>query len=329
MRVSQKSWVRSAMGMLGVQVLLLPGVRLQAQTGSPVQTISPVHVLNWDKAVPGGREKWRIADVSQSHSRWAVLLRPMQRHGGSAILTGDKHEQSVSVEVQAFDRIAMDRDHVIYLRHSGSRDVTVVSKWNAEKDEVESQSISETNAEPVVSEGRVNWKAHGSSNRHRRRLAPGEADSDIPEERFVFGLPAQRYMVFGALTEEVMTFDADGALAGMARVDLDSAYTSLGLHVPTPDFQTGRRRVVSAAASSREGLLYVQLSETLWTRPAPVAVFDPSTGRLLRVLNAVHPLADSGSLPYDGPPVGLPVLKAVDDLLVISFGMGYLAFYQP
>ena len=245
----------------------------------------------------------------------------------SAIVTGDSRGQRVAMQIGAFDRIAMDRNHAIYLRHAASSgEPTSVSKWKADTDELETQTILEPNAEPIVSDGILHWKPHGSSNRHHRKLAQGEQALTIPERRLVLGLPGQRYMVFGTRTEEIMVFDVDGTLVATARADLDAAYATLGLEVPKPDVESGRSRVVSAA-SSRHGLLYVQLSETPVTRPTPVAVFDPTDGRLLRVLNAVHPTAEPSIPVNDLTPVGLPYLVAIDDELVVVYGKGYLAFY--
>jgi hypothetical protein len=84
-------------------------------------------------------------------------------------------------------------------------------------------------------------------------------------------------MEFGSRTEEIVIFNANGTLVSTARADLDSAYPELGLDVPKPDVESGRSRVVWAARS-REGLLYVHLSETRVDRPVPIAVFERGTG---------------------------------------------------
>jgi len=297
------------------------------------QNVSPTRVINLQDVIPGVGATWRIADVTQSNGHWAVLLRPVQRHSGSAIVTGDSQEQRVSLQIGAFDRIIMDREHLIYLRHASTRlQTTEFSRWKADSDGFETRTVAEAFAEPVVSEGLVQWKTDrvrvDAQGNRRSPAGPTSEKSElsIPERRIVLGLPERRYMVFGSRTEEIMIFDEAGTVVGTARADLDSAYASLGLRVSKPDVQSGKSRVVWAA-SSRDGLLFVHLSETPITRPTPIAVFNPTDGRLIRVISAVHPTAEGGPAADDQNPVGLAYLGAIDDQLIVVYSKGYVAFY--
>jgi hypothetical protein len=118
------------------------------------------------------------------------------------------------------------------------------------------------------------------SKRFDEHIASIRAEANAPEFGAVLaldnGTDAPRWTEVKPITEEVATFENNGAPLTRNRLELDPAYVAAGFLIPRRNPTQGV--VLFSAAASRNGDLYLYLSSVPIARPTPGAVIDPRRG---------------------------------------------------
>jgi hypothetical protein len=309
--------------------LFTPALNVVLTFAADVEVVHPKRIVDLQEMTGKlySRSDFSSVNITQANGRWAVLLDSGANEG--IVVKGDFRSEQASVKCGAYDSIAMDAAHRIYLRHNsmglGKSTRVRVEEWETENFTI--QEIPAPKAEPYLSGKRLIWKARsgftGSLVSESRTL--GWAQATGPFERpelveqadpagvYVMGLPQGGRVELGRASEIINLFGSEGNLRSVASADLDAAYRVLERSHPKAP---GRLRMLWAS-SSAEGLLYVCLTAMPMARGAHIAVIRPQDGGLVKIVRAILPTAVWRRDRYNPEGAIFPSPGAVDDRLVI------------
>jgi hypothetical protein len=188
------------------------------------------------------------------------------------------------------------------------------------------QLIDERYLEPVTCGSELFWRneaamfaAYPSGAKLEAHFGPSPLD--VAQETYsFFGLQsnagARQWMVLEDYSEAITILNQDGAPMAAAEAPLDEAYRAAGL-VPFPAHSNwdGLTRIGWAAVSG--GYLYVGLGIRPIALPEYIAVIEPLTGRLVKVLAAELPTTPARVTPDNPKGFMIPTRVAVGEQLVL------------
>ncbi|HLH44756.1 MAG TPA: hypothetical protein VKV74_17340 [Bryobacteraceae bacterium] len=336
-------------------ILLLAAVCGTFCTAQQVTTVEPSKVIDVRALVRARtlRQDFEFAGLAQSNGRWAVVV-DFKTTKTSIIVTGSERESpAFSDYIDGLaDRVAMDPSGRIYLRMFPTPGFTEFEIRDSGLREGRRQKLkTAARPEPVSSSAGVFW-IEGNIGKELFRVSPGSrihagslernlaqrAESELapnvpplPESRTVLalenGTDAPRWIEVKHVAEEVATFENNGRPLTRNKLELDPAYTAAGFPVPQRNPQDGTM-LFRWAAASRSGDLYLCLTSVPVGRPRPIAITDPLTGRLRKILSLVMPTSPERVDQYNPQGFMYPTLDALDDrLVVMDAGIGILGVY--
>lgn len=290
-----------------------------------------IKTIGNDSSMPGF-EGYAVNAVAESNGRWAALLTKDAQK--SVVLTGNARGVDRKIAVpNGTDNIQLDSEHTLHIR---TRTRTGGTKMSVHRTDGTLWQEFETNeqAVPFIAAGAVNWRTSNGLIQlgyPNRRIASEHTKPDannlINQRIFLLGLPSGGFYTVGDLTETVSVFDSQGNSISESHLDLDRAYSQLGLSVSRSDPTTGRTRIMWATSSSN-GQLIVCLSETPGSKPAYLAVPDPLTGHFSHFIVAHRPMLKSEAARVDPNELFLPTMGAMgDQLILVDKGRGLIAVY--
>jgi hypothetical protein len=189
-----------------------------------------------------------------------------------------------------------------------------------------------TQAEPFLSVGMFHWyTAAGSAGLDQSSIPSITRSPDkntaLAQPIFTGGLPENKYLTFGSLSELITVIDGNNSIISEHRAHLDDAYKNLGLPIGKSDSGNGLTRVIWADVTT-DGQLAVCLSDTPMSGPAYIAMFKPEDGSLSRVVAAVLPQAANRKKAKNPSGYIVPMFGSVGDHIVVADPEMYLvAFY--
>lgn len=314
------------------------------------QSLTPAQVVDL-RAAAGpvvGASDLAAVDIVQNNGRWVALLTsPTVRR--SVMVAGDDQGFHLSNVIQTgADRIehqiALDGSGVVYMRVKADAPNSTeidVSDWGFKASARHTFAGSEYH--PISFGTDIAWRQGANGDRLFRlgtadpvaRLTQtGEQSQGLPDEiraepRLLSGLPGGRTVQIGFATEEVVVRSADGQIVTHSMLALDDAYRLAGQSPPIHDPLSGVLRVMWGSVS-RTGQVFLCLSGLPAAKPAYIGVFDPLTGRAVRVIEAQLPHSPARIDPQYNPDGQIiPARGAVDDRLVIlDEPLGIVALYK-
>jgi hypothetical protein len=328
--VYRKPWLRlaaSALAAGSVLVSELAAVEVRGQ-----QPISIVDLRGL--AENSGLGHPVITAVVQAQGRWAVAAYSSDVQKSVVISGGESGAPKSSAPIEG-SAIELGFDSgVLYAlsRAAKSADVVVFDK------DLGILARTPSGLEKKVLERKVAGRSQFYLPfRHSIRQSPPEDRNQAfsyPQEEWLFpmpslnGSPRRRWLHFGSLSEEIALVSEDGSILSQNYADLDSAYLSVGMKIPPHDPSSEVTRVTWAGLSDA-GELYICLSSSPINAPAYIAVIEPETGKLARVIAAQMPRATDRVGKYNPLGFMLPLMGAVQNrLVVVDSGVGLLAIYE-
>lgn len=328
-----------------ILILAVSGVFLSLGQVSPISGVSrlvritPRRVLFLEETgkLLLGTNHFAVRAATYSRDRWAVLVSMEDK--SCAVLAGDLTSESSFAVGPKLERLFLDASGRLTLaRFDGVGFELLNQDW--EGGTLTSAGTIGLSVAPFYSDGKLMWRSlHADPaevpppTQTPYRVVqpvglPPDTTAKILEPRYlIVGLPAGRHVAFSDRTEQITLYEADGSLVGTAQADLDSAYRALGL-TPRRVDPLGNESRVMWASSSIEGELYVCLSQTPVIGPAEIAVINPASGSLIRVLRAELPKAEMRKRPSNPEGVMSPSMVAMGDgLAILDNGAKVLSLY--
>lgn len=310
------------------------------------QSLAPAQVFDLRAAAGAVVEasNLRAVDIVQNNGRWiALLTSPTARR--SVMVAGDDQGIHLSNVIQTgADRIALDSSGVVYTyMTAGAPNSTEidVSDWDFKTSA--HHTFAGSGYYPISLGTDIAWRQRANGDRLFRlgtadpvaRLTQaGEQSQWLPDEiraepRLLSGLPGGRTVQIGFATEEVVVRSADGQIVARSMLALDDAYRLVRQSPPVHDPLSGILRVAWGSVS-RTGQVFLCLSGLPVAKPAYMGVFDPLTGRAVRVIETQLPNSPARIDPQYNPDGQLiPALGAVDDrLVIVDPPLGIVALYK-
>jgi hypothetical protein len=331
-------------------VLIAPALICSPCTGQPIITAVPNQVVDLRTLLRAHtlRQDFSFGGIAQSNGRWAVYAN-FPNTKTSMIVTGrDDGPPQFSDFIEGLgDRIAMDPSGEIYLRMQytqhipGGGDIEI---WNSALELIGRQRYKNASLEPISSQVGVFW-ADGLPVKSIFRLGVGFVQSagalaDALEQPFdpstpdygtvvalADGTVSSRWIRVKEVAEEVAVFENNGLLLTKNNMNLDAAYTAFGYSIPQHYPAVEAVRVAWIAVSAK-GELYVRLGSVPFGKPTPIAVIDPLSGKLLRVVALVLPRSAERVGQYNPQGFIDDTQRAMGDrLAVLDAEVGLLAVY--
>lgn len=285
-------------------VLATPMGSITLSAGPPVVPVIPSQVVNPRALLRAHthRQDFYFYWLAESNGRWAALATFESTKNSMVVVAGSDEAPRFSDYIDgSADRIAMDPSGQIYLHIRNTREIEIRDAALG----LISRHKYRLPFEPVPSGVGV-FSTDGFSVHRLFRLGPdfirqAGAIGGAPEVPFDVSTPDYGTIValpngtafpdwirIKTIVEEVAVFDNKGALLAHNTMELDDAYTAFGYQIPQryPAVESVR---VGWVLTSRKGELYVRLSSVPIDRPIPIAVLDPMSGHVLRVLSLVLP----------------------------------------
>lgn len=336
----------SACWIYGV-ALIWPALISSTCTAQPVITVAPSQILDLRGLLRAHtlRQDFAFGGIAENSGRWAAYADFPSTTTSMVIMGKDNAPPEFSDFIKGVvDRIAMGPSGQIYLRMkytSGGGDIEIL---NGDLKLMGHQRYKKTSLEPISSPAGVFW-ADGLPVKSISRVGLGfirsasafedgnqqPFDSYTPDYGTIAALPngtsAPRWIRVKEVAEEVDVFENNGSLVAKNTIDLDSAYTAIGYpiaqHYPAVEAER-----IGWMAVSPEGELYVRLGSVPIFKPTPLAVIDPLSGQLLRVVSVVLPRSAERIDQYN--PLGyMDDSRAAmgDRLAILDVHVGILAVY--
>jgi hypothetical protein len=235
--------------------------------------------------------------MSSANGRWAVVFQARPVQGSQPSLSGAPSKDSKSIVVFGdarprwvrlidgmADGMTVAANGDICLRQRSSLNVSSLTILDSMGDLKGRETIGAASLALAPLMARMGWRAPSTL------PDASEASSHDPYRTFysaevTVGLTGDRVGVIRTHFEDFQIYSADGKLLSRVDIDLDSAYRSIGEHVPKipPSRQGGHHRMFWAVLGE-DGLLHICLSGVnITVEPLRVAVIDPYTGTFLRI----------------------------------------------
>ncbi len=305
-----------------------------------------------------GRTDFVVGDIAQNHGRWAAVIN-YATNESMLVTGGDSDAPQVSPLISGgIERIALSNGKM-YLRYRSKIAATSDIEVRDEtfKPLARRSVQASVKLEPVASSSGVYWidGAMGETVYGETIISPGpripagklqfshaagaifstetpDPDHKITEFRKVFAADTPgsgtRWIEVSELSEEVAVFEQNGRLVARQRLLLDAAYVAADQHAPRRNLLGGTDRIMWSAVS-HDGLLYVCLSGVSIGQPRPIAVFNPETGKLMRVFQIVTPTIPERQNQYNLEGFVWPISGVLDDRMVIADNQfGILGIYS-
>ncbi len=323
---------------------------IAACSGQGVETVSPSQVIDIRGIVRAAtlRKDFLAARVAQSSGRWVASVIFNDRKSSILVAGGGREAPIVSEPLEGVaDEVAIDPSGQVSVRLRGGGSIGEIQMRDAALRLTHRQRMKTGTTLEVVPSGQgALWLEGGLGGEvftvapgtmvHAGRLggspAPAGALAPPPDYRELLALSsgrgAPRWIAVEHLSEQVSVFENNGARLATNRIDLDDAYVSAGLQIPARD-RIGGRSLITWVVASRAGALYVCISSVPYGRPTPLAVIDPFSGSLGKVLSVVLPSSAERVDQYNPQGYMYPGTAAMDDQLVIlDRELGLLAVYD-
>lgn len=297
--------------LLGVALVASNADKLRAQ-----ETLSPIEVINVKTLL--GRADVSIVDQTHIREFWAALVR-VNRSDEAIVLTGSSSGHQVfRLPDNNIERIGLDYDGNVYVKGTErvNKGSSSVGNDPARIYRIDRSSLL------LLRKGAAPWTAVNEDS--LRQLDAGSRDRLVLHHRpnapaqheFVLALTDGNYAVLGSRTEEISVYDSLGKLLSYVRADLNDAYSRLGRPTTRHQITEGRSRIIWAS-SGPDNRVYLGLAEFPAAGPAMVAVLDPKTGKVLRLLAAELPRVLNKQSEFNPEGIILPSAGSVSEKLLI------------
>jgi hypothetical protein len=315
-------------------------------SGQVVMYIQPLQTVDLRAVLSSrtGLKDFEIRDVAQSKDGWAILATSKSSSETLVAKGGIGVDVTVSqVLLPGPNRLALDEDGLLYISsETRSRPgITDVEVRDGSLQQIGTYAVPANSLEPIRAGRRILWTSRAglfdvsgigittpdSTGYWKRAPRSVMRSTSPPQRHMIFALPAERWLEFFDHDEDVSVFDKDGSLIAQKKLDLSRAYRAAMLEVPNYEASSAYTRT-SWAAVSTSGLLYICLSGTRSAEPAYLAVFEPLTGELIKILVAQLPTNVGRIDQYN--PKGLihPHLGVIADrIAIVDAGVAVLSLY--
>lgn len=302
----------------------------------PIEKISPSQTIMLGDIVAqqlgGYVSRNGLQALSQANGVWAVLF---YSSVGRSVITSDSHGPAhafpTAVDVE---QVAVDQDAHIHLvhRYLWPENKRVVSVFDLLGNQVTEYSIPIGLAQPFLTGSGLLWKS-GNALAAAHTFIPlmqldGSRDvNDAFGESPFVGAVGGGYFTFGSHSEMITIHRSDGSIVSSGPAPLDAAYKAIGALVPKPPTSSDYVRVLWAS-TARSGSLYVGLSGLPVSGPAYIAVIDPQTRTLQKVITATLPSFRDEISRLNPLGTMFAAMGTIDDQLIIADEpRGVLAIY--
>jgi hypothetical protein len=311
--------------------------------GTDLQSIQPAQVFNIAEAVRAktGRTDFLIRDTCQRNGRWTTLI--IFRNTKEWLLAAGDAQGKMQLSgfmPGSADQLALDQYGIshVTLRTSAPKS-TVVEIVDKTLTSLRRQTIPLAGIRPVFLGPNLFWKRDQTLIAGYPYTASieenGQQQSGRPpkEAHLLFGFQASngsepQWVELGLFSENISVLDRSGSVVSTVTAQLDEAYRTVGLAVPPHSDPASEITRISWAALARDGNLSICLSSLPLSLPAYIAVIEPRTGSLVKMIVAELPTVLERVDQHNPRGRIYPIIGAADDQLVITDSpLGVAAVY--